>query len=213
MSKRGMSIDDKRRAILSVYHELKEPLNLKEIEKAASSKGVVSQTIKDVNQSLIDDNLLQSDKIGAANFFWSFPSKAFIDKKVEKEKYEKMNKTISENLVNLENQVETAKEIRKDVNRADKLTDLHILKEKYNDLMMKIESNRANNPDEVNRIKKIADECLTGANRWVDNTFAAKKYLKKKCSITDSDANKLLKMNADFDYFTEESAPKISKKK
>lgn len=213
MSKRGMSLDDKRRTILAVYHELKEPLNLKEIEKAAGNKGVVVQTIKDVNQSLIDDNLLQSDKIGAANFFWSFPSKAFIDKKVEKEKYERLNVTINENLNNLESQIATAKEIRRDVNRADKLAELHILKEKYNDLMAKIESNRANNPDEVNRIKKIADECLTGANRWVDNTFAVKKYLKKKCSMPDSEVNKLMKINADFDYLTEESVPKVAKRK
>lgn len=213
MSKRGMSVDDKRRVILSVYHDLKEPLNLKEIEKLASAKGVVSQTIKDVNQSLIDDNLLQSDKIGAANFFWSFPSKAFIDKKVEREKYEKMTVAVNENLVNLESQVEAAKETRKDVNRADKLTDLHVLKEKYNDFMSKIESNRANNPDEVKRIKTIAEECLLGANRWVDNTFAVKKYLKKKCSMPDSEVNKTMKINADFDYFTEDSVPKIAKKK
>ena len=38
MSKRkGMSADDKRRVILKIYHERKEPFNLKEIETIASS--------------------------------------------------------------------------------------------------------------------------------------------------------------------------------
>ena len=37
MSKRkGMSADDKRRVILKIYHDRKEPFNLKEIETIAS---------------------------------------------------------------------------------------------------------------------------------------------------------------------------------
>ena len=39
MSKRkGMSADDKRRVILKIYHERKEPFNLKEIETIASKQ-------------------------------------------------------------------------------------------------------------------------------------------------------------------------------
>lgn len=36
MKKRGMSAEDKRRVILDVYHDVKEPFNLKEIENTAS---------------------------------------------------------------------------------------------------------------------------------------------------------------------------------
>lgn len=35
------------------------------------------QTIKDVNQSLVDDNLVEFDRIGAGAFFWALPSKGF----------------------------------------------------------------------------------------------------------------------------------------
>lgn len=39
MSKRkGMSADDKRRVILKIYHDRKEPFNLKEIELIASKQ-------------------------------------------------------------------------------------------------------------------------------------------------------------------------------
>jgi hypothetical protein len=38
MSKKGLSKDQKQKVILSIYHEMKEPFNLKEIEKAASNK-------------------------------------------------------------------------------------------------------------------------------------------------------------------------------
>ena len=63
--KRGLSLEDKRNVILSIYHEAKEPMNLKEIEVKGTKAGVVQQTIKDVNQSLVDDDLVHSDKIGA----------------------------------------------------------------------------------------------------------------------------------------------------
>lgn len=33
-----------------------------------------------MNQALVDDNLVDMDKIGAANFFWSFPSKVVVIK-------------------------------------------------------------------------------------------------------------------------------------
>lgn len=73
-----MSADEKQRTVLSIYHERCEPFNLKELEALASKAGVVQQTVKDVNQSLIDDSLVCCDKIGAANIFWSFPRYSWI---------------------------------------------------------------------------------------------------------------------------------------
>jgi hypothetical protein len=62
--------------------------NLKELEKLGGKAGIgtlfrknfemlVPQTVKDVLESLISDNLVESDKIGAGNFYWSLPSKAY----------------------------------------------------------------------------------------------------------------------------------------
>ena len=33
-------------------------------------------SVKDVLQSLVDDALVDTDRIGTSNYFWSFPSKA-----------------------------------------------------------------------------------------------------------------------------------------
>lgn len=35
-----------------------------------------SMSVKEVLQSLVDDGLVDSDRIGTSNYFWSFPSKA-----------------------------------------------------------------------------------------------------------------------------------------
>ncbi len=36
----------------------------------------MSQAVKDVLQSLVDDGLVDMDKVGAQNLYWSFASKA-----------------------------------------------------------------------------------------------------------------------------------------
>ena len=77
MGKKGLSLEEKRQRILGIYYEKKEVFNLKEIEKLGAKRGVVFQAIKDVNQSLVDDNLVQFDKIGAGAFFWALPSEGY----------------------------------------------------------------------------------------------------------------------------------------
>lgn len=76
--KKGLSLDEKRKVILCIYHESLTPFNLKEIEQLASKRGVVQQSVKEVNQSLVDDGFVCCDKIGSSNFFWSFPLKVII---------------------------------------------------------------------------------------------------------------------------------------
>lgn len=39
---------------------------LKELEKMGPKKGVISQSVKDVVQSLVDDDLVSKDKIGTS---------------------------------------------------------------------------------------------------------------------------------------------------
>jgi hypothetical protein len=39
---------------------------LKELEKMGPKKGVISQSVKDVVQSLVDDDLVLKDKIGTS---------------------------------------------------------------------------------------------------------------------------------------------------
>ena len=51
-----MSLEEKREKLLQMYYDRKEPLNFKEVEKYGARKGIVLQSIKEVNQSLMDDN-------------------------------------------------------------------------------------------------------------------------------------------------------------
>lgn len=47
---------------------------MQELEKIApKEKGITMQSVKEVVQSLVDDHLVESEKIGTSNYFWSFP--------------------------------------------------------------------------------------------------------------------------------------------
>lgn len=75
MSKRkGVSFEEKRIRLLQLFYEKKEFFTLKELEKiAAKEKGIVAQAVKDVLQTLVDDELVRSEKIGTSVYFWIFP--------------------------------------------------------------------------------------------------------------------------------------------
>jgi hypothetical protein len=74
--KRGLSLEDKRDRVLEVFHGSADVLVLKDVERAAAARGVVLQSVKEVLQSLVDDDLVRQERIGAANYFWSFPAEA-----------------------------------------------------------------------------------------------------------------------------------------
>lgn len=94
--KKGVSAEEKRIRMQQIFFERAEVLTLKELEKIApKEKGIgqternsatkysflihftaVVQSVKDVLQSLVDDGLVETDKIGAGNFYWALPSKA-----------------------------------------------------------------------------------------------------------------------------------------
>lgn len=168
--KRGLSLDDKRSTILSLYHDSKEPMNLKEIEAKGSKAGVVQQTIKDVNQSLVDDDLVHSDKIGAAIFFWSFPAEAFVKKQSERESLLSKIAASKESIIEVNDKIKRAKTSRSDRDREPKIVKYHELQEEDKKLNKILEENRKNDPVEVKNVLNAAEKVKAGANRWVITT-------------------------------------------
>ena len=39
-------------------------------------KGITSMSVKEILTSLVDDGMVDTDKIGTSVYFWAFPSKA-----------------------------------------------------------------------------------------------------------------------------------------
>ncbi|KAL3822950.1 hypothetical protein ACHAXA_011665 [Cyclostephanos tholiformis] len=116
-----MSMDEKRRAILAIYHNTKEVYTEKEIINLASKAGVNQNTIAEINQSLCDDGLVDKDKIGGSNYYWSFPAKK--DRLLQLEHDEVMNKieTLRRNIKDAEARLADAKRGREDDDDGDEV--------------------------------------------------------------------------------------------
>jgi Fe2+ or Zn2+ uptake regulation protein len=56
--KKGLSLEQKRERVLEIFHSNDDVFQLKEVEKEAVKKGVVLQSVKEVVQSLVDDDLV-----------------------------------------------------------------------------------------------------------------------------------------------------------
>lgn len=55
----------------------KDFFQLKELERLCQKeKGITSMSVKEILTSLVDDGMVDTDKIGTSVYFWAFPSKA-----------------------------------------------------------------------------------------------------------------------------------------
>ena len=70
--------------------------------------------VKEVNQSLIDDNLVETDKIGIGAFFWALPSQGLQKRKNAIEDYDRKIKTANEDVEDKTKKIEDAKNDRVD---------------------------------------------------------------------------------------------------
>ncbi|KAL6269877.1 hypothetical protein ACE6H2_026788 [Prunus campanulata] len=59
-------MDEKCDKMLQIFYDSQDFFLLKELEKSGPKKGVISQSVKDVIQSLVDDDLVFKDKIGTS---------------------------------------------------------------------------------------------------------------------------------------------------
>ncbi|MCL7034777.1 hypothetical protein MKW94_015775, partial [Papaver nudicaule] len=126
----------------------------KELEKMGPKKGVISQSVKDVIQSLVDDDLVLKDKIGSYVYFCSLPSCA-TELIARKDALKKGRKSSDE--------------------RAQALVDLETVEIKYNELKNEM-GNFADNDSVALEAMNVTVVSHAASNRWTDNIFAIKQW-------------------------------------
>ncbi|KAJ8042641.1 Meiotic nuclear division protein 1-like [Holothuria leucospilota] len=203
MSKRkGLSLEEKRKRMLEMFFEKKEVFQLKEVEKIASKeKGITSMAVKDVLQSLVDDNMVDSDRIGTSNYFWAFPSKASQARK--------------RTLKDITNQLQESEKKRKMMkqavgkasvgrestdNREEILMKLSEKEALHSKLQAELEMYKEIDPEVLDQIKQQTVVAQEAANRWTDNVFSIKSWCKKKFGMEEKLLNKQFGISEDFDY-------------
>uniref|UniRef100_A0A1A8QFY7 Meiotic nuclear division protein 1 homolog n=2 Tax=Nothobranchius rachovii TaxID=451742 RepID=A0A1A8QFY7_9TELE len=200
--KKGLSLEEKRTRMMEIFFESKDVFQLKDIEKIApKSKGITPMTVKEVLQSLVDDNMVDTERVGTSNYYWAFPSKAL---NARKHKLEELNKQISDakqRKVSLEKSVDKAKVGRQDTKERNSLMkELQALREERTQLQAELEKYRDCDPEVIQQIRKSNGVAKEAVSRWTDNVFAIKSWTKKKFSFDDGHINKAFGIPEDFDY-------------
>ncbi|GAB1860291.1 Meiotic nuclear division protein 1 homolog [Camponotus japonicus] len=203
MSKRkGVSLDEKRLRIIQIFHEKKEFFTLKEIEKIASKeKKIVVQSVQDVLQALVDDGLVQSEKIGNSIFFWKFPGESIA---ATERKIADTSKKIVETefkLQKLKEEIQKEKELKNDTEeRRILLEEVECLKKEEQEIQKQIAKFSVINPEEIAEIKRKAQRVKELANIWTENIFAIQSWSRTKFNISEQDLNKQFNIPDGLDY-------------
>ena len=82
MGRVRLTLAEKKRKLLELFHESSSFYKRDELEKLADKqKGIVSNTVRGVLDELISDGLVETDRVGSTTLFWSLPNKAHIKRR------------------------------------------------------------------------------------------------------------------------------------
>lgn len=195
-------MEEKRTRLLELFYEKKDFFLLKELEKIApKEKGITSMSVKEVLQSLVDDNLVDTDKIGTSIYFWAYPSKAMHTRQ---QKLQQLTEQISE----CEKKINSTTKLLKQANTGREKTDdresiLQELAQKEKlckELEKELERYRECDPEVLENIQKETVMAKEGANRWTDNVFTIKSWCVRKFGLEEKMIDKNFGIPEDFDY-------------
>ncbi|OWF40978.1 Meiotic nuclear division protein 1-like [Mizuhopecten yessoensis] len=180
----------------------KDFFTLKELERMCQKeKGITSMSVKDILTSLVDDAMVDTDKIGTSVYFWAFPSKASQNRKRkindvtnQLEEFESKKKALTESVL----RAKVGKEDNDD--RSELLAELVVKKDEKSRLMSELDLYRECDPDVLQEVQNQTVVAKEAANRWTDNVFSIKSWIKRKFSFEESVIDKQFDIPEDFDY-------------
>ncbi|KAK6628122.1 hypothetical protein RUM44_010604 [Polyplax serrata] len=203
MSKRkGVSAEEKRNRILQLFHERKDFFQLKELEKIApKEKGVVAQSVKDVVQSLVDDGLVDTDKIGSSTYFWAYPSKALNLKKRKLEETEELINQFTTKCNDIKEKLYKVKMNKVDSeDMEDTLLKLDELKKKKSKLEVDLKKYQKYDPKILEKLENDIKVKKEAVNKWTDNIYAVKSWCKNKFMIEPDIIDKQFGIPSELEY-------------
>mmetsp|Transcript_17881 Transcript_17881/g.53832 ORF Transcript_17881/g.53832 Transcript_17881/m.53832 type:complete len:208 (+) Transcript_17881:116-739(+) len=179
--KRGLSLEEKRAKLLEVFHETKDVFVLKDIEKLGSKKGIVSQSIPEVLQSLCDDDLVHKERIGASNYFWSFPGEAAAKLESAVARAKEQGEALRAEEQSFRTQLGASLAAQPDAAKlAPKVQELKELEARKAKAKAALEQYAECDPDRFRALETGSQTAREHANVWLDNIECLRGFLKKQ---------------------------------
>ena len=201
-SKRGLTQDEKRKRMLDFFFEKQDFFQLKDIEKLCSAeKGITINTIKDILTSLVDDGLVDSEKIGTSIYYWSLPSKALAKRKETINQIAKELEQDKNNNEILKQKLESCKSLDDNEEKRSELNaEYQDLCNQRERILKELENYKENDPELYNQMRASIIQSKKACNRWIENIFSLKSWIKNKFRIDESVIDKQFEIPSDLDY-------------
>ncbi|KAH8828434.1 meiotic nuclear division protein 1 [Flagelloscypha sp. PMI_526] len=201
MAPRGLSAEEKRVKLLEIFHETQDFFQLKELEKMGPKmKGIVSQSVKEVLQSLVDDGLVQGDKIGSSNFFWSFPSQRGAALNARLSTTREANINACKQIEVLKESIAEAKSRRPEsAERTEKLETLAVLKGELAGLQSELAAYGACDPARVEEARRGVTLAREAALRWTENFGILLSDFTRMTGVEANEVRKMLDVEDEYE--------------
>lgn len=175
---------------------------MKELEKIASKrKGIVSQSVKEVLQSLVDDNLVNTDKCGVQTVFWSLPSEASQKKKAKLQQVTDQLDERQRDEDGVDKEIESLSMGREKTNEwQSAMQRVEELGEGVSKVDRKLQRFAQFDPVEMKKISEGTHTCKVVCNRWIDNVFTLQAWTNSHFMMEKKDFYTQFGIAHDLDY-------------
>ena len=166
--------------------------------------GLARSAIEETIQDLTYDDKVRNEKVGVSNYFWAFPSEAPVGLKTQLESYETKINDIDQQIIRMEKRIEQAKENRQSDDREQKMQDIQILEQRYNELSQELEKYADSDPAKLDLIKNGIQVAQESHERWTDTIFAIAKIVKERKGMSNSEFFKAFGLSGELDYIEDD---------
>jgi hypothetical protein len=178
---KGLSFEEKRKRMSDIFKDDPSFFHLKDIEKLGTKRGIIFQSIKDVLDSLVNDNLVETDKIGSSNFYWALPSKIYQVKKNLLDKNKEQIENLKIENENLKQKIKEAKALRKTTDeRTRKLEELEELTRTKTEYEKKLNEYKKNDPERFKILQSDTKQLINLNELWRDNIYSVDQWIRSK---------------------------------
>lgn len=183
--KKGVSADEKKQRMLSMFHGSRAVFAMKDVEREAGRLGIISNAVKDVLKELVCDDLVREDKVGVSTYYWSFPGEAGSKKRGELASLRQQTAVLRKQVEQFKaQQADQAKQKAQETGGRDETAEIASVTSsiealKQDEARLDGQLKAAEMAGVLDLRQRIRDvpALKEAANRWTDNLFE----VRKKC--------------------------------
>ena len=201
--KKGLSADEKQSVMLALMQTQLSVYSKDDLIKLGGKAGVVEKTVMDAVEVLKAEHKVETDKIGAGVFFWSFPATKVAQLKADTEaslaaaaRDEPAAAAAEARRAELERATTPADAER----RAQKQAELEGATQRAASLKAAVAAKAEYDPAVIEALAAKVKIAKAGADRWTSNVMELRSIFIKKYGKEPKEADAMLGITDSFDY-------------